>query len=138
MGEIDLGGTLEWLQLRLVWLDQVIRERMTGGWPLFQSDEVWIYSDAGDEKVCPICRGFASDNPWSGDEIKHFFPKYEIISTRSGGVYETPIIIAPHVHAMSAYDYLKEECRCRITLHDSAEMLEARLHMDKVEVLITG
>lgn len=136
MGSIDMGGTLEWLQLRLVWIHQVIRERMTGGWPLFQDDEVWVFKTEEDDFVCPFCLHFESQNPWSGSEILHFFPEYEIISTRSGGVYETPIILAPHIHKMLEYFDEESECRCRITMHDSAEMLEARLHMDKLEVLI--
>lgn len=138
MAEIELRGPLEWLQIRLNWLYLLIKSRKTGGWPLFLPDEEWIYETAGDSNVCPICRAFEEENPWMGNEIQHFFPKYEIVSARSGGAYLPPIVILPRIHRMDEYRHLFGECRCKLTLLYPAETLEARLHIEKMEALATG
>lgn len=138
MGDIELRGSLEWLQLRLNWLYQTIMHRKTGGWPLFQSDEIWIYETVGDDRVCPVCLSFEEQNPWNGAEIQHFFPKYMIVSARSGGAYIPPVFLEPNIHDMEEYQYLLGECRCKMRLLYPAQTLEARLHMEKAEALITG
>lgn len=136
MSEIELRGSLDWLQIRLNWIRLTILSRKTGGWKLFQSDEEWLYDDAGDAKVCPTCKSNAEQNPWKGHEIPHFFPNYEFISARGAGFYIPPVVVRPRVHSMEEYLYLGGECRCRLTLLFPLETMEERLHLEKMETLI--
>ena len=137
MSEINIVGSLDDIQLKLVWIHQAVLHRKTGGWPLFQADEDWIYESVGDDRVCPICRSFEEQSPWQGNEIPHFFPKYVIVSGRSGGAYIPPVIIEPNVHEMPEYAHLLGSCRCKLRLLYPLETLEARLHMEKLEALVT-
>ena len=135
ISRIKLEGSLDWLQLRLVWIQQVVKHRKTGGWPLFLPDEDWSYETAKDHRVCPICQGFEDASPWKGNEITHFFPKYEIVSPRSSGAYTIPVTIRPRVHRDPQYSDLKGECRCTLTFMNATETLAARLHEEMVKAL---
>lgn len=138
MSEIYIRGSLDYLQLNLVRIHQVVMHRKTGGWPIFQADETWMYETAGDDRVCPFCRGFEADNPWRGNEIPHFFPRLFYEGSRMGGTYTTDVIVRPNVHEMEEYSFLKGECRCKIRLLNAAETLERRLHKEKSEAMVTG
>lgn len=135
MSEIVITGSLDDLQLQLVWIHQAVLHHKTGGWPLFQADEVWLYETAGDNRVCPYCIGFEEDNPWQGNEIPHFFPQYDLEGSHKGGTWDIDVIVRPNVHEMSEYSFLKGECRCKMRLLNGIETLERRLHKAKLEAL---
>lgn len=136
MSEIVLRGSLDEVQLQLVWIHQAVLHRKTGGWPLFQADEDWIYETAGDERVCPYCRGFEEDNPWQGNEIPHFFPHYYLEGSHAGGTWGSDVIVRPNVHENQELTFLMGTCRCKIRLLNAAATLEARLHKEKLEALV--
>lgn len=122
LSEIIIRGTFNQIFLKSVYVDEVIKSRKTGGWYLFQSDEVWSYVTMRDDRVCDECAPL-DGQVIAGDAIPRNFPNYEIISPKRGGAYDVNVVVHPHVH---------DDCRCRIYLEDAVRMLEARLHQEKL------
>lgn len=122
MSEMTIRGSLDEVQLKLVYIKEVINYRKTGGWGLFQSDESWRWETQRDTHVCPRC-AVLEGAAIAGDVIPRDYPDYEMLGVPSAGAYTAGVVIHPHLHL---------HCRCRLYLDNVAEILEARLHREKI------
>jgi len=120
MGDLVVSGTMQEIVSRLNLIMECVKNREATGWPALMGDESWTYTTAKDERVCPVC-GAMDDLTFQGDTIPEKFPFYEMVS-------DTEIL--PNVHMM--YPSLKGACRCNFEWRDAAEVLEARLHEEKL------
>lgn len=123
---IIVSGTFEEVERKLLAALAVIIYRKNAGWSMFQDDEDWIYTNFGDENVCPTCHGFT--RAWSGSELAGWFTeKYRL----------TQNTVHPNVHEMQDYTYLRGECRCTLTWRGYLEVLIRRL-FDEMEERMGG
>ena len=60
-----------------------------GGATFFGKQDIWLYVEVSDQKLCPVCRGFAQagvgDNvgEYRGNRIRGFFPYLEILDVNT-------------------------------------------------------
>lgn len=121
---ITISGTLEEIHAKVRGMLAVTTYRKHAGWSMFQDDEDWIYTNFGDENVCPSCHGFT--RAWNGSELAGWFTeKYRL----------TQNTVHPNVHEMQDYTYLRGECRCTLTWRDYLELLRDRLFDELAEVV---
>ena len=118
--DLVVNGTMQEIVGKLNLLVEVCKNREATGYPALMGDESWTFTTAKDERVCPVC-GAMDDLVFQGDAIPEKFPFYEFVS-------DTEIL--PNVHRM--YPSLKGVCRCNLEWRDAAEVLESRLHDEKI------
>ncbi len=129
MSVMYLTGTIEVIREKAQAILAVVRRRQSEGFKLFQADEEWIYTSEGDDRVCPFCRGFESDNPWRGNEIPHFFPRRFLEGTGLN------LVLRPNVHETPGLTFLHRDCRCTMRMVDMGGTFERRLHKEKLSVI---
>lgn len=130
MSEIVLRGTLETLWSDSLNISEVLRRRVSEGWPVFQSDEIWLYFTHPEKsrkgKVCPTCEDYSGDE-FKGDKIPSEFPC---------AVFVNPRFIKPRVHERDGLEnFFYEPCHCTLEWQNSAECVENRLHAEKLEAV---
>lgn len=118
---MTVKGTLDEIREKLLTITAVIAYRKAFGWPLFQNDEEWQYDSEKDDRVCYLCREFEAARIFRGGQIPILFPDYEVVEW---------YLIRPRVHI--THPEMKGECRCILTLSYPLEMIEQRLHSEKM------
>ena len=127
-------GTIDEVETKLLAIQDIIDKRKVAGWSLFQKGEKWLYVTRPDlGEVCPVCDPFHG-RELDGEEVTQLFPQRELVSQRSLiGEY----IASPRTH--QTQDAINQQivgpCHCDIVLQNAAEVMEMRLHEDKLTVV---
>ena len=119
MPDLNIFGTIDELLNIMNAIKQVTSERKNFGWLLFQLDETWEYRTSPFSNVCPKCRKFGSDNPFSGPIVDSAFPEKRRLADESVGFFH------PEVHL--AYPQFRGQCQCRVEFLNVGETLVNRL-----------
>jgi len=129
VSEIVLRGTLETLWSNSLNISEVLRRRVSDGWPVFQPDEIWAYfthPELAVRGVCPTCEAYGG-REFRGDEVPSEFPC---------AVFVNPRFIEPCVHERDGLEnFFGEPCHCTLEWQNSAECAETRLHAEKLEAV---
>lgn len=121
---IHISGTIIEIRNKLLAISAVVKHRKYLGWPPFQPDEEWLYESEQDDRVCPTCQAYESQQYFAGDAIPYEFEAREQID---------PIhYVHPHVH-MNRPE-LRGECRCGLMWINPVETLRIRLADEMMEV----
>ena len=96
----------------------VTQYRKTAGWKLFQQDEDYNFSTAGDNLVCPVCQGLVGT--FNGVDVPIYFSAWR----RRG-----QNVVYPNTHESlkGEVPYLHGDCRCSLTWFDYLPVLAERL-----------
>lgn len=129
MPDLLVSGSFTTIKNKLLTTSAIIKFRKSVGFNLFEPDEEWRYVSEDDDRVCPICFGFHSDEFFPGDDIPAQFPIWE---RRLG---EGRAVIHPHVHWDPTYSYLLGDCRCRVYLLNILDTFINRLHLELQEAI---
>lgn len=127
-------GTILEVEEKLLAIQDIIDRRKVAGWPLFQAGEKWLYVTRPDlGMVCPVCEPFHGST-LDGEEVTQHFPQRELVSQRSlAGEY----IGSPRTH--QTQDAINRQivgpCHCDLILQNAAEVVEMRLHEEKLTVV---
>ena len=120
--ELYLVGTLEELYPILTNILRVIENRAALGYRLLlDSIEAWEYKTRDDGRVCPICKPM-HDWIFSGDIVRDNFPNLEFLGRG---------IIFPDTHRGTE---ITADCRCELIFLNAAQVIEERLHREKMMV----
>lgn len=122
-----IEGTLDEVEAKLLMIQDIIDRRKVSGWPLFQQGEKWLYTTRPDlGKVCPVCLPHEGA-VYDGAEAKRLFP-LEMTSK---------YVASPRVHRTQEAVNLRivGPCHCDLILQNPAEVMEMRLHEDKMAVI---
>jgi hypothetical protein len=117
---LTVTGSLRDIRLQCYIILDILRDREMIGWPPFQSDEIWMYRTAGDERVCPYC-GSMDGQTFSGDQVFEKFPFHGYLDVDE---------VNTHTHQPR-----DDRCRCSLVWVNKLECLENRLHEEKVEAI---
>jgi len=123
-----VAGTVEEVGDKLTRIWSLIQRRKGVGWPLFQSGEKWLYVTRPDlGHVCPVCMSH-DGVVFDGEEVPRTFPyKYLWITS--------PYITLPRTHMPDLSKFADTPCRCELHLQNPAEVMEMRLHEEKLAVI---
>lgn len=63
-----------------------------GGVTFFGANDIWLYIEINDQKLCPVCRANAGmeGGEYRGNRIRGFFPYLEILDINTIKVNEHP------------------------------------------------
>ncbi len=130
-----VSGTILEVEAKLLAIQDIIDRRKTQGWPLFQKGERWLYLTRPDlGMVCPVCGPFHGKDDLDGEEVTRLFPQRELVSQRTlAGEY----IASPRTHTTqdAINRQIEGPCHCDLILQNAAEVMEMRLHEDKLTVV---
>ena len=122
MATIRVSGSIESVKGQLMRIAALVRGRKNDGWAAFLEDEVWDYFTEQDERVCPVCEGFAGEI--KGDMIPDLFPDQRTANI-ADSMHRSR---RPHVHeSANLYPDLMGDCRCHMIWRDGFMTLVNRL-----------
>lgn len=121
-----IEGTLDEVESTLLKIKNIIDNRKTVGWPLFQRGEKWLYITRPDlGSVCPICMSYEGV-VFDGEKVPSTFPYKEVVA---------PYTVKPRTHMPNLEDFMNEPCHCEMILQNPAEVMEMRMHEEKLAVI---
>lgn len=121
-----VGGTLQEIEDKLLRIKAVIDSRKTTGWPLFQAGERWLYVTSPElGRVCPVCQSHSGE-VLDGESVRVAFPYAEMIEK---------YVASPRTHMPDLSKFFDEPCHCKLILQNPAEVMEMRLHEEKLAVI---
>ena len=124
-----VAGTVEEVGDKLTRIWALIQRRKGVGWPLFQSGEKWLYVTRPDlGHVCPICEAHGKQGIFDGEEVAKTFEHKELWTTN-------PYVAIPRTHMPDPSKFANTLCRCELHLQNPAEVMEMRLHEEKLAVI---
>jgi len=123
-------GTPDEVEVVLLRIRDIIDNRKTNGWPLFQKGEKWLYNTRPDlGHVCPVCRPH-DGTVFDGEEVPRSFPYKEMAPPY--GEYPAAF---PRTHMPDLSKFADTPCHCEMVLQNPAEVMEMRLHEEKLAVI---
>ena len=123
-----IEGTLDEIERTLLAIEDIIDNRKTVGWSLFQRGEKWLYITHPDlGRVCPVCKGYEG-LIFDGEMVAGTFPYKEVIALYT---------VWPRTHLNQEAINLSiiGPCHCEMILQNPAEVMEMRLHEEKLTVI---
>jgi len=129
VSEIVLRGSLEVLREQALVISEIVKNRSFEGFAVFQADEIWLYETELDDRVCPVCEAFGTQQIFRGDAIPIVFPDYDYFPSAE------PFVVYPRVHQRDLSKFFYAPCRCRLIWQNPLECLERRLHDEKLRGL---
>jgi len=132
MSELQITGTIQEIAEKLRAVSQVIEEKKTTGYPLWNRAENWRYDSSGDSRVCPICSQH-DGNIYSGDVVKSMFPNVYYLGSHEAHprTHDNPGFLSYIQRRIGA----PHGCGCKLVLLNPAEAFEVQLHEDKRAVV---
>jgi hypothetical protein len=71
-------------------IEEAKRRIFIDGVTFFSKNDIWLYIEIGDQKLCNRCRFNAQHQPFTGDYLRALFPYLEILDANTIAVNEHP------------------------------------------------